>query len=239
MRRAGKQLESLTACAVRAVVMVAAVLGVYAAPLDAQEVSGEVRSRGVIILKAAPKPVEASPPVAIQEPAPAAPKIVEQPAPQPVVPAPPRTAPLAGPAAVVALPLQACPRPFVRPDLVLPIAAQAGGEDAREFNRALRRKLLAKRSPVVIDLSQAFSADKAPPATLVPWLARVKSSGGTVRTVQYCEQSRGFFSFFRRAFSSDDPGDYAAAESFDAFLHVDGLDQTVTQIEFRRREPAK
>lgn len=150
------------------------------------------------------------------------------------------TPPLAAtrpPAPVVSL--QACPRPFARADLALSAAAQQGGTAARDFNRALRRKLLARRGAVIVDLAQPFAADKSPPAALALWLGRIKSSGGAVRNAQYCQQSRGLFGMFRRAFSSDSPADYAAADTYDAVQHIYGLDQTVTQIEFRAREPTK
>ncbi len=122
---------------------------------------------------------------------------------------------------------------------MLQASAQQGGDAARDFNRALRRKLAGQHGSVTVDLAQPYAADKSPPAALVPWLGRIKASGGAVRTAQYCEQGRGLFGFLRRAFSSDASSDYAVAETYDAVQHVDGLDQTVTQIEFRPRVPAK
>ena len=122
---------------------------------------------------------------------------------------------------------------------MLPIAAQQGGDAARDFNKALRRKLQSRRGPVIVDLAQPFAADKTPPAALAAWLGRIKSSGGAVRNAQYCQQGRGLFGLFRRSFSSEASPDYAVVEGFDAVQHVDGLDQTVTQVEFRSREPAK
>ncbi|MFM9937392.1 MAG: hypothetical protein ACKVOL_14495 [Novosphingobium sp.] len=119
------------------------------------------------------------------------------------------------------------------------VAEQQGGDAAHDFNKALRRKLTARRGPVIVDLAQPFPADKAPPAALAAWLARIKLSGGTVRNAQYCEEGRGIFGFLRRRFSSESSSDYAVVEGFDAIQHIDGLDQTVTQIEFRSREPAK
>lgn len=210
--------------------------------------TGDVGSRGVIILRAKPKPPEAVAPQ--PEPAPThtpatvpaivpAPASSVEPSPEPAMLPAPSPTPHPAPAAVVPSSLPSCSRPFAKPALVLSAAAQQGGDAARDFNRALRRKLLQRRGPVIVDLAEPFAADKSSPAALAPWLGRIKSSGGAVRTVQYCEQSRGLFGMFRRAFSSDSPADYAAADSYDAVQHVYGLDQTVTQIEFRLRETAK
>lgn len=209
-------------------------------------VTGEVGTRGVIILRAEPKRPETAAPMAIAPPSPIA---VPEPAPTPTPVLEPALAPIApparppvaqtAPAGVVQLGSQPCPRPFVRPDLILAASAQQSGNSARDFNRALRRKLLARRGPVIVDLAQPYAADKLPATTLAAWLGRIKSSGGAVRTMSYCEQPRGLFGMFRRAFSSDSPADYAAAEAYDAVQHVNGRDQTVTQIEFRPREPSK
>ena len=171
-----------------------------------------------------PDPAPAPIPTSIPAPAPTPAPAVEL-APAPVVP--------------LALPLQPCSRPFAHPDLVLSVTAQQGSDAARVFNKALRRKLTARQGPVIVDLAQPFPADKTPPPALAAWLARIKSSGGAVRNAQYCEQGRGLFGFLRRSFSSDSSSDYAVVEGFDAVQHIDGLDQTVTQIEFRAREAAK
>lgn len=232
-------------------------------------VTDEVRSRGVIILRAEPRPAEISPsppivPATAPNTAPDEPAVLSQPIPPPVtqparlpepllvskpapipdpLPAQPSPLPAAQAAPVSAaqlpLPLQQCPRPFERSTLQLSVAAQQGGSEARDFNRSLRRKLLARRGPVVVDLAQPYGADKLPPAALAAWLGRVKSSGGTVSTVQYCEQSRGLFSMFRRPFSSESSADYAAADRYNALQYNNGLDQLITQIEFRLREAAK
>jgi len=190
----------------------------------------------VIILRAQPKPLETVAPAPVATPVPA---LIPAPAPVTAPARLPAVVPTSAPVTPLAQPLQPCPRPFAQPDLVLQMSAQQGGDAARDFNRTLRRKLAARRGSVTVDLAQSYAADASPPAALVPWLGRIKASGGAVRMVQYCQKGRGLFGFLRRAFSSDASSDYAVAETYDALQHVDGITQTVTQIEFRPREPAK
>jgi hypothetical protein len=150
------------------------------------------------------------PTVAAAEPAP-------QPAPVPVVaPAPPVTAPP-----------KACPRPFDHPDIRLT------GSDS--FPAALRRHLLRKRGPVVVDLVHPSPVGNSLPPELAPWLKQVKAAGGTVTVDSYCAQSRGLFGMLRGLFGAGAADTYAVADGYDVVLHVDGVAGAVTQVEFKPR----
>ena len=152
------------------------------------------------------------PPVAAVEPAP-------QPAPVPVVapaPSPP----------VMAQP-RACPRPFGHPDIRLT------GSDS--FPAALRRQLLRKRGPVVVDLVHPSPVGNSLPPELAPWLKQVKAAGGTVTVDSYCAQSRGLFGMLRGLFGAGAVDTYAVADGYDVVLHVDGVAGAVTQVEFKPR----
>ena len=192
----------------------------------AAQVSGDnVRSRGVMILRpnATPTPVATPTPAPTPVPNPIpTPVPIPTPAPTPV---PVRPVPVAPPLPVV----KDCPRPFAHPDLVL--------DGSAGFDRALKRRLSSHRGRVVIDLVNPYTVDGTPPAQLVPWIAEVRSSGGLVRVESYCQVSRGFFgNFFKKLFSGGgNAKPYQAADRYDVVLHLDGLDQKVTQIEFAPR----
>lgn len=171
------------------------------------QVSGDsVHSRGVLILR----PTETPTPTPAPTPSPA-----PTPTPTPV--------PTPAPAPVV----RDCPRPFVHPDLTL--SSGAG------FDRALRSRL-ARHGTVIVDLALPYAVGDAPPAALAPWLSEVKASGGIVRVATYCQESRGMFgNFLKKLFGGGESKSYKAADSYDAVLHSNGLDQRITQVEFAPR----
>lgn len=147
-----------------------------------------------------------------------------EPAPAPVVapvPAPPPPPP------PVEAAQQPCRRPFDHPEVRL--------TGAEGFAAALRHRLARRHGPVVVDLAQPSPIGAAMPAELAPWLRQVKSSGGTVTVDSYCAQSRGLFGMFRGLFGAGTPDGYAAADGYDAVLHVDGAVAAVTQVEFKPR----
>lgn len=195
-----------------------------AAPVAAQQGAKAGEARGVIVLRPTTAPAEpaaVTPAVAqpaIVTPALAAPAVA--PAPAAVVPGRPTTpSPL----------MKACSRPFAS-------TAASLGQDAR-FDRTLATALRARPASAVVDLAQPFAVDADTPAALTPWLGQVKASGGLVTAQEYCRESRGVFGFLRRLVSGGGQSAYKAAAGYDAVLHVDGLDQKVTQVEFRRRAP--
>ncbi len=164
--------------------------------------------RGVVVLRAQP--------LAAAEPTPA-PAVVATPAPPPM-PGGPAPSPIFKP----------CPRPF-------PATAATLGTSG--FDKAVTRALRAKPAVAVVDVAAPFAVGDAPPAALTPWLSQVKASGGLVSADEYCRDSRGMFGWIGRMVRAVRGVSYAAADGYDAVLHVDGLDQKVTQVEFRRRTP--
>jgi hypothetical protein len=175
--------------------------------VNAQEVTSNVHSRGVIVLK----PVEESPP----QPSPASDAIPS--------PAPPKAPQLPQPV------IKSCPRPFAHPDVSL--------ATTERFDRALRSHLQAKSGSVIVDIDVPFAVGAEAPPPLKPWLAEARSAGGLVTVDEYCQESRGFFAFLSKLFTGDGASRYAAVDSYDVILHVNGLDQLVTQIEFKPRVP--
>ncbi|WP_353230188.1 hypothetical protein [Novosphingobium sp.] len=165
-------------------------------------------TRGVIVLHPVAKPA----PVPAPAPAP-----VPAPAPAPTPPPPPPPPPV----------VNTCDRPFVHTDVSL------GTTGA--FRNALRERLARKSGPVIVDIAEPFPVSGSTPADLAPWLAEVKASGGIVSVDTYCQASRGFFSFLRGLFGGPAQNPFAAADSYDAVLHVDGLVGVVTQVEFKPR----
>ena len=76
----------------------------------------------------------------------------------------------------------------------------------------------------------------ASPAGSAPVVRGKLVPGGKLSVETYCQDSRGLFgNFFRKLFAASDAKPYAPADQFDAVLHVDGLDQKVTQVTFVRR----
>lgn len=166
-------------------------------------------ARGIIVLR---------PTAAGTDPAPA-------PSPGPVAPAP-------QPAAQTAVPAPApvvkdCARPFAHSDVTL-----AGSGN---FRNALRRHLARKAGAVIVNLAQPFAVTGTMPEELAPWVKQVKKTGGKVSVDTYCQDSRGLFSMFHGLFDTAAQDAYAAADGYDAVLHVDGLVGAVTQVEFRPR----
>lgn len=143
---------------------------------------------------------------------------------------PGRTAPVAvAPAAVapVAPVLKACDRPVAKPTLRF--------TDPARFGQALKAKLRRGRA-VVVDLDTPYPADNEAPLPLGAWLNEVKQSGGTVSVAPYCQKGRGLGGFFAKLFGGGPAEPYRAARRYDAVLHVDAVDQVVTQVEFAPRK---
>lgn len=166
--------------------------------------------------------------------------IAPDPAPPPPVANAPQTTPSAGHSAVPVRPadtgprptpvlsvLKACDRPVARPSLHF--ANPAG------FDRALRGKLRRGKS-VTVDLEIPYPADNEAPAPLGAWLNEVQKSGGLVTVAPYCQKGRGFGDFFAKLFGGGPAEPYRAARRYDAVLHVDAVDQVVTQVEFTPRK---
>ncbi|GGZ10171.1 hypothetical protein [Novosphingobium colocasiae] len=184
-----------------------------------EQTTAPTHTRGVKILRNAP---QGSAKEGIADPAPA-------PAPQPVPPQP--APPLPAPPAPEPEPptVQTCERPFAR--------AQVTDDASPAFTTALRKQLTKKSASVVVNMAQPFPVNDPTPAELVPWLNQVKASGGIVSVKQYCQVSRGFFSFLRGLFKQSTQDPYAAANGYDVVMHVDGLVGEVTQVEFKLRAP--
>ena len=108
------------------------------------------------------------------------------------------------------------------------------GESA-SFDKALKSKLRRGRNVVTLDLAKPYAINTSAPAPLGPWLEEIKSSGGIVAVKSYCEGGRGFFDFLAKMFESKPQNAYKAVRRYDAMLHVDAVDQVVTQIEFTPR----
>ncbi|WP_088190808.1 hypothetical protein [Sphingobium sp. Z007] len=130
-------------------------------------------------------------------------------------------------AAPVAPVLKACDRPVAKPTLRF--------TDPARFDRALKGKLRRGR-PVVVDLDTPYPADNEAPLPLGAWLNEVKQSGGTVSVAPYCQKGRGFGGFFAKLFGGGPAEPYKAARRYDAVLHVDAVDQVVTQVSFAPRK---
>ena len=198
-----------------------------APPSEQAPVEGAA-GRGVRILPPeppAPKPVAQEPQGPQQQPVHAVP-------PAPAV-APGRKVPVAAaPVAVapVAPVLKACDRPVAKPTLRF--------TDPARFDRALKGKLRRGR-PVVVDLDTPYPADNEAPLPLGAWLNEIKQSGGTVSVAPYCQKGRGLGGFFAKLFGGGPAEPYKAARRYDAVLHVDAVDQVVTQVEFAPRKATK
>lgn len=193
-------------------------------PLRAQQQPAQdgpltgTQERGVRIIAAEPPPA----PVA--------------PAQQPTTPPPShaiRPQPVDNPAARLPLPapvIKTCDRPVTRPTLRM--------TDPTRLDRSLRGRLRGSRT-VVVDLETPYPANDEAPAPLGAWLNEIKQSGGAVTVSSYCNNSRGFGSFFARIFGGGPADAYRAARRYDAVLHVDAVDQVVTQVAFTPRKAPK
>lgn len=133
-------------------------------------------------------------------------------------PAPPRPAPLPA--------LQPCARPVAQPTLRF--------DDPADFDAQLRAQLKGRKT-VTVDLATPYPIGREAPAPLGAWLNEVKTSGGTVAVTPYCNKGRGFGNLFASIFGGGPATPYKAARRYDAVLHVDTLDQVVTQISFAPR----
>ncbi len=123
--------------------------------------------------------------------------------------------------------LKACDRPVAKPTLRF--------TDPARFDQALKAKLRRGRV-VVVDLDTPYPADNEAPLPLGTWLNEVKQSGGTVSVAPYCQKGRGLGGFFAKLFGGGPAEPYRAARRYDAVLHVDAVDQVVTQVEFAPRK---
>lgn len=205
-------------------------IGIFAVPAAAQTNAtppkpalAHVHDKGVIVLRPDASPTAA--PSAAPTPAagPAAPAALP-----PAAPAAEVVAPHAVAITPVGSVIKECPRPFAEPDLSL--AAATDG-----FDKALAGKLRS-RHPVVVDLAQPYKLGAAPPPVLVPWFSEIKASGGTVEISQYCQGARGAFgNWLAKLFGPKPSTAYKVAQGYDAKLHVNAVDQVVTQVEFVRR----
>jgi hypothetical protein len=184
-------------------------------PSPDQAPAAGASGRGVRIL-----PAETPPPTPVTNPQ------------QGVVPAAnavtPKPAPGVGPAAPPVL--KSCERPNARPTLRF--------TETEGFDATLRAALRRGR-PVVVDLATPYPADREAPAPLGAWLNEVKQSGGTVSMAPYCQKGRGLGGFFAKLFGGGPAEPYKAARRYDAVLHVDAVDQAVTQIAFAPRKAVK
>ena len=125
--------------------------------------------------------------------------------------------------------LKSCDRPMAKPTLRF--------DDPTKFDRAFRAKLRGRA--VVVDMDTPYPADREAPAPLGAWLNEVKQSGGTVSVAPYCQKGRGFGGFFAKLFGGGPAEPYKAIRRYDAVLHVDAVDQVVTQVEFTPRKAAR
>jgi hypothetical protein len=125
--------------------------------------------------------------------------------------------------------LKNCDRPVAKPTLRF--------DDPTKFDRAFRTKLRGRT--VVVDMDTPYPADREAPAPLGAWLNEVKQSGGTVSVAPYCQKGRGFGGFFAKLFGGGPAEPYKAVRRYDAVLHVDAVDQLVTQVEFAPRKAAQ
>ncbi len=107
-----------------------------------------------------------------------------------------------------------------------------------KFDRDLARKLDGAKAQVTLDLAAPWPSQSDPPPLVGRWLEELKASGGKITVNEYCRKSRGFFSFFNRLFQRKAADRLEAVRTYDAVLQINGADQLVTQILFRRRAPS-
>lgn len=136
-----------------------------------------------------------------------------------------RPAPVPAPAV-----LKACDRPVAKPTLRF--------ADPARFDRALKGALRRGKT-VVVDLDSPYPVANEAPAPLGAWLNEVEKSGGMVTVSPYCQKGRGLGGFLAKLFGGGPADPYKAARAYDAVLHVDAVDQIVTQVEFAPRKAMK
>lgn len=140
-----------------------------------------------------------------------------------------RPVPAAAPVPAPAV-LKACDRPMAKPTLRF--------ADPARFDRALKGKLRRGKT-VVVDLDSPYPVANEAPAPLGAWLNEVEKSGGMVTVSPYCQKGRGLGGFLAKLFGGGPAEPYKAARAYDAVLHVDSVDQIVTQVEFAPRKAVK
>lgn len=126
--------------------------------------------------------------------------------------------------------LKACDRPVAKPTLRF--------TDPARFDRALKGALRRGKT-VVVDLDAPYPVANEAPAPLGAWLNEVEKSGGMVTVSPYCQKGRGLGGFLAKLFGGGPAEPYKAARAYDAVLHVDAVDQIVTQVEFAPRKAVK
>lgn len=126
--------------------------------------------------------------------------------------------------------LKACDRPVSKPTLRF--------ADPARFDRALKGALRRGKT-VVVDLDAPYPVANEAPAPLGAWLNEVEKSGGMVTVSPYCQKGRGLGGFLAKLFGGGPAEPYKAARAYDAVLHVDAVDQIVTQVEFAPRKAMK
>ncbi|MBV2149720.1 hypothetical protein KRZ98_15730 [Sphingobium sp. AS12] len=126
--------------------------------------------------------------------------------------------------------LKACDRPVTKPTLRF--------ADPARFDRALKGALRRGKT-VVVDLDSPYPVANEAPAPLGAWLNEVEKSGGMVTVSPYCQKGRGLGGFLAKLFGGGPAEPYKAARAYDAVLHVDAVDQIVTQVEFAPRKAMK
>lgn len=129
-----------------------------------------------------------------------------------------------------------CERPFTKADIRTSRYGNVNG--TAKFDRDLARKLDGATQEVSVDIAEPWPVEGDPPAMVGRWLEEVKVSGGKITANEYCRKSRGFFSFFNRLFQRKPVDRLEAVRNYDAILQINGADQSVTQILFRRRTAA-
>ena len=129
---------------------------------------------------------------------------------------------------------QRCSPPLAPSDVQ---TSQFQGNFAK-FDRELARKLKQAKQVVSVDVAEPWQAPDAPPPIVGRWLEEIKASGGKVIHEEYCVKSRGLFSFLNRLLARKPVDHLAEVRNYDAVLQVNGGDQSVTQILFRKRPAA-
>ena len=192
--------------------------------------------RGVRILQPETSPAnivtngqQAAPANASQPVAPPAANAIAPAKQRPTAPVGAGPVPARAPAPVPAV-LKSCDRPFAKPTLRFANPAR--------FDRALKGALRRGKT-VVVDIESPYPVANEAPAPLGAWLNEVEKSGGMVTVSPYCQKGRGLGGFLAKLFGGGPAEPYKAARAYDAVLHVDSVDQIVTQVEFAPRKASK
>ncbi|MBB3860689.1 hypothetical protein GGQ88_001958 [Novosphingobium hassiacum] len=124
-----------------------------------------------------------------------------------------------------------CERPIENADIKI----SRLNMDASKFDREFSHKLKIAKDTVSLDFAVPWLGDSDAPALIGRWLEEIKASGGNISRSEYCQKSRGFFSFVGRLLKRQPTDRFSAIKAYDAVLQINGADQTVTQILFRKR----